>query len=186
MRARVAEYWCWLYGEVDCVMLVLPRTVTSCSRYRAWWDAASRGREGGPKLDMMKRRWDRAGSQRQRERPILARNNSMMASTERPRAIGSTSRIPHAIPKRVGWLCTDIATCFRSVDVTRTRRGWDVPSQRGGGTSRCRCHRDEQGICSSICVHRGVSTARAIAIVRRGVRRRKRERDLDEPAKGES
>ena len=53
-------------------------------------------------------------------------------------------------------------------------------------TSRCRCHRDEQGICLSIWIHRGVSTARAIAIVRCDVRGRKWERDLDEPAKGES
>ena len=62
-------------------------------------------------VDMMERGWDRASSQRPRERPVLAQNDSMMASTERPWATRSTSRISHTIPKRVRWLCVDNIAC---------------------------------------------------------------------------
>ena len=71
--------------------------------------------------DMMERGRDRASSQRPRGRPVLARKDSTMASTQRPRATRSTSRISHAKPKRVRWLRTDNAACS-SVGVARTRQ----------------------------------------------------------------
>ena len=106
-------------------------SVASCNVPLAVWDmaknAASHRQAGGRMVDMMERGWNRASSQRPREHPILAQNDSTMASMERPWATRSTRRISHTISKRVRRPYTDNAACS-SVGVARTRQEWDVPS----------------------------------------------------------